>query len=300
VGYIILSGDLTGGGKPEEYAKVRAFIAGLSDYFKVEAQRFVIVPGNHDYDRKLSHQAYAIRDDKGFRKETFSFSEFLDYQGIDHKDAFARSANRIDIARAMDEYLKWGGFYEVFSVESPRVKKELLVSYARNILYQDVIPRYNIRQGETLERLFFYLLANSGGVLNHTTLAQTFDISDKTVREYLAYFEEVFLLKRIEKFHSKEKERIKAAKKIYALDNGFLQIAPSHSENLGRSLENLVFTQLNRTGKNVAYFREAKEIDFVCDRTLSRWPTGSTTTRPGNGSSRRSTPSLPSPTCPLP
>ena len=41
-------------------------------------------------------------------------------------------------------------------------------------------------------RLFFYLLSNITGVLNYTTLAKTFDISDKSVKEYINYFEDVF------------------------------------------------------------------------------------------------------------
>ena len=199
---------------------------------------------------------------------TFNFREFLDYKGIDFSDEFNRVKNKIDIARAKDEYLKWGGFYEVFEVSDEIVKKELLISYAKNIIYQDIIPRYNIRNSEVVERLFFYLLSITTGVLNYTTLSKTFGITDKTVKEYINYFEDVFLLKRIDRFHTKQKEKIKSTKKIYVLDNGFLQIAPSNSKNLGVQLENMVFNILNQTCEEVTYLKEVKEIDFKCKDNL--------------------------------
>ena len=200
--------------------------------------------------------------------DTFSFSEFLDYKEIDYRDEFNRVKNRIDIARAKDEYLEWGGFYEVFEVEDEMIKKEILISYAKNIIYQDIIPRYSIRNSEIVERLFFYLLNSATGVLNYTTLSKTFSVSDKTIKEYINYFEDVFLLKRMDKFHNKQKERIKSSKKIYALDNGFLQIASSNSKNLGNRLENMVFNILNQNCNELTYLKDGKEIDFKCEDNL--------------------------------
>ena len=199
---------------------------------------------------------------------TFNFKEFLDYKEIDYSDEFQRVKNRIDIARAKDEYLMWGGFYEVFEIEDAVVKKEILTSYAKNIIYQDIIPRYAIRNSEIVERLFFYLLNSATGVLNYTTLSKTFSMSDKTIREYINYFEDVFLLKRIDKFHNKQKESIKSSKKIYVLDNGLLQIASSNSKNLGNRLENIVFNILNQSCDALTYMKDTKEIDFRCEDKL--------------------------------
>ncbi len=195
---------------------------------------------------------------------TFNFTEFLDYKKIDYSDELNRVKNRIDIARAKDEYLEWGGFYEVFEVKDELVKKEILIAYAKNIIYQDIIPRYSIRNSEILERLFFYLLNSITGVLNYTTLSKTFSMSDKTIKEYINYFEDVFLLKRMDKFHNKQKERIKSSKKIYTLDNGFLQIASSNSKNFGNRLENMVFNILNQSCNELTYLKDSKEIDFKC------------------------------------
>ena len=198
--------------------------------------------------------------------DTFSFREFLDYNEIKYNDEFSKIKNKIEIKRAIDEYLKWGGFYEVFGVDE-EIKSEILLSYAKNIIYQDIVPKYSIRNSEVIERLYFYLVSNIGGILNYSTLSDIFGISDKTIKEYIKYFEDVFLLQRVDKYHTKQKEQIKSQKKIYSLDNGFLQIAPKHSKNLGNSLENMVFIELQKKDK-VTYLKDLYEIDFKCSNTL--------------------------------
>ena len=199
---------------------------------------------------------------------TFNFREFLNYKGIEYKDKIQRVANRIAIERAKDEFLKWGGFYEVFDANDESIKKDLLISYAKNIIYQDIIPRYGIRNYQIIERLFFYLLFNATNIINYTNLSKTFEVSDKTIKEYINYFEDTFMFKRIDKFHNKLKEQIKSSKKLYVLDNGFLQIATKGSLNLGAKLENSVFNLLNENYKDITYCKDKYEIDFCFDNTL--------------------------------
>ncbi|MFA6143582.1 MAG: ATP-binding protein [Sulfurimonas sp.] len=200
--------------------------------------------------------------------DTFSFKEFLDYLGIDFRDTIHKITNKIAMARAKEEYLQWGGFYEVFSIGDELTKKEILISYAKNIIYRDIVPRYGIRNSEVVERLFFYLVSNVGIILNYATLSQTFGISDKTIKEYIHYFEEVFLLQRIDRFHTKPKERIKSTKKIYVKDNGFLQVAPKNSANRGAALENIVFNALYQEENSLTYLKETYEIDFYSKEIL--------------------------------
>lgn len=229
--------------------------------------KFIITGSNssmlsNDLNTLLSGRSLNIHLD------TFSFSEFLDFKEINHSNEIEKINNKIAIKRAVEEYMNWGGFYEVFSIENENLKKEILLSYAKNIIYQDIIPRYNIRNSEVVERLFFYLLSNSCAILNYTTLAKIFEISDKTIKEYINYFEDVFLLKRLDKFHNKEKEQIKSQKKIYTLDNGLLQLSTKFSQNFGQKLENLVFNILNQNNENLTYLRDNYEIDFYTNKTL--------------------------------
>lgn len=200
--------------------------------------------------------------------DTFSFKEFLDYKKIDYSSELMQIKNRIDIARAKEEYLKWGGFYEVFEIEDEFTKKNLLISYARNIIYRDIVPRYNIRNSQTVEKLFFYLLNSATTILNYTTLSNTFELSDKTIKEYISYFEETFVMKRMDRYHTKPKERIKSVKKIYIKDNGFLQIAPKKTPNFGTLLENSIYNHLSSKTEEITYMNDTYEIDFYDENTL--------------------------------
>lgn len=213
--------------------------------------------------------------------DTFSFREYLTYLGIDFSDTIQRLSNRIAIDRAKEEYLAWGGFYEVFSTEDTLTKKEILTGYAKNIIYRDIVPRYGIRNSEVVERLFFYLLSNAGSMLNYQTLSQVFSVSDKTIKEYIRYLEEVFLMRRIDRFHTKPKERIKSMKKIYMQDNGLLQIASRASADRGKALENLVFCALYRKDTNLTYLKETYKIDFFVQNVLYQvsWEIGDEKTK---------------------
>lgn len=229
--------------------------------------KFIITGSNssllsNDLNTMLSGRTLAIHLDP------FSFQEFLNYKKIAYETLIERLSNRIDIARAKEEYLTWGGFYEVFSEPREHIKKEILISYVRNILYQDIVPRYGIRNSNELERLFFYLLSTATGILNYSKLAEIFDISDKSIKEYIGYFEDVFLVKRLDRHHNKPKERIRSLKKIYVTDNGFLQVAPKHSKNLGMALENQIFNILYAHDDKVTYMKEKYEVDFYSEKVL--------------------------------
>jgi hypothetical protein len=239
----------------------------IKSQYEVSDIKFIVTGSNSSM---LSNELNTILSGRSLNihLETFSFSEYLKFKDIAYASEIDRASNRIAITRARDEYLQWGGFYEVFTVNDPIIKKEILTSYAKNILYQDIIPRYGLRNAEAIERLFFYLLSNVTGVLNYTALANIFGISKKTVEEYIRYFEDVFLLQRIDKFHNKPKEQIKSSKKIYALDNGLLQIAPKHSDDLGKSLENAVFIKLNQGCERLSYLKETYEVDFYTGEAL--------------------------------
>lgn len=229
--------------------------------------KFIVTGSNssllsHDLNTLLSGRSLNIH------LNTFSFREYLHYLGIAYHDALSRTRNRIAILQAFDTYLQWGGFFEVFTAPTPAIRQAILLSYAQNILYQDIVPRHQIRNATTLEHLFFYLMTHVTGEINYTTLSQTFGISDKTLRDYLDHFEATFLIKRLERFHHKPKERIKAPKKLYALDNGFLQTATKPTRNLGQALENLVFIELQRRSNTLSYVRDTYEIDFFDGQIL--------------------------------
>jgi len=196
---------------------------------------------------------------------SFNFLEFLDYKKITHKTTLEQISNKIEISRAKDEYLKWGGYYSVISNSEDSIKKEYLKNIAEDIVLKDIVPRYNIKNSSAIKDLFFYIISNATTSLNYASLAKKIGIDAKMIKEYIGYFEDNFLISTISANHTKLTQQIKSTKKLYINDNGFLNLGINRSKNSGNILENMVFSILNQQDKEITYIKDKYEIDFCVD-----------------------------------
>lgn len=199
---------------------------------------------------------------------SFSFTEFLNYKNISYESRIKQVSNKIEIQRAKDEYLRWGGYYDVISTDDVLLKKEILKNIAEDVILKDIVPRYNIKNSSQIKDLFYYVVSNATTTLNYSSLAKKINIDAKTIKEYIGYFEDNFLVHTILAYHTKITEQLKSAKKLYLSDNGFLNLGINRSLNNGASLENEVFIILNKSCDEVTYIKENYEIDFRCGDTL--------------------------------
>ncbi len=197
---------------------------------------------------------------------SFNFREFLSYKEIEHSSALEIAQNRIAIKQALDEYLKWGGYYSVFSNQSETVKLGLLKNIAEDIILKDIVPRYSIKNSEAIRDLFFYVVSNATTQLNYSRLAKKIGIDAKSIKEYIGYFQDNFLIQTIPNYHTKLTEQIKSVKKLYLTDNGFLNLGVKRTSDRGAILENMVFTALNQ--EKLTYLLDGKECDFYVDGEL--------------------------------
>ena len=197
---------------------------------------------------------------------SFNFREFLNYKKIDHGSSLEIAQNRIKIKQALDEYLKWGGYYSVFSNSSSIVKLGLLKNIAEDIILKDIVPRYRIKNSEAIRDLFFYVVSNATTQLNYSRLAKKIGIDAKSIKEYIGYFKDNFLIQTIPNYHTKLTQQIKSIKKIYLTDNGFLNLGVKRTQDRGAILENMVFTALNQ--EKLTYLLDGKECDFYLDEKI--------------------------------
>jgi len=197
---------------------------------------------------------------------SFNFREFLTYKNIEHYSILTIVKNRIEIERAVDEYLKWGGYYSVFSNSNEQVKRSLLKNIAEDIILKDIVPRYSIKNSKEIRDLFFYVVSNATVSLNISKLAKKIAIDAKSVKEYIGYFQDNFLIQTIPQYHHKLTQQLKSTKKLYLTDNGFLNLGVNRSKEQGAMLENMVFTALNQEG--LTYLLDTKECDFYLDGEL--------------------------------
>lgn len=168
-----------------------------------------------------------------------------------------------------DDYMRNGGYPETIQARS--ITKSYLSTLFDSILLKDVAKRHNIRNTTDLYNLATYLLSNFCNPISANELAVELGLSSvTTTKKFCDYLKESYLFFYLPRFNNKLKLMNKAPKKVYIVDNGYVQsTAFNLSENLGRLLENQVFVELMRRGyipgQTLFYYRTRndREIDFV-------------------------------------
>ena len=177
--------------------------------------------------------------------------------------SFTESRKAIKTLKINDYFLN-GGFPEIVLLKKKEQIKLLAENYYKNIIYQDVIPRFGIKNSLEIENLSYYLLSNVGKELSYNTLKNISKLDDKTIKQYISYLEDANLLYLINNYNPSLKKQIGNNKKIYAVDFSFINyLGFNISPNYGRLLENAVYLDLRRKGKEIYFFKEGNECDFV-------------------------------------
>ena len=216
--------------------------------------------------RLLSSEMATILSGRSITKNIspFSFREVLKVKGLNVERKMDAAANEAKVVRFFRNYLKTGGFPEVVLEKSKELGKEILTNYYKNILYQDIVPRFEVKKMREIENLLLYLFSNIGQDYSYNSLGKYLKIQDKTVKEYISFFEKSFLLFEVSNYQYSIKKQENYPKRSYSADNGFINVVSfSFSENFGRFLENSVFIALLAKGKEIFYHREKFECDFL-------------------------------------
>jgi uncharacterized protein len=194
----------------------------------------------------------------------FSFPEYKEAKGE------GRTLSDAETAALAGEYLQNGGFPE--TLFSSINKKNYLLTLFESTIYKDIVKRYRITAAERIENLGRYLLSNTGSEYSYRSLVHVVRCkSDLTVRKYLRFLEEAFMLFSVPRFSFKVKEQAAQNKKIYSIDNGFITtVGFNASPNIGHLAENTVAVILERRklqGSFQYFFwknMKHEEVDFVC------------------------------------
>ncbi len=194
----------------------------------------------------------------------FSFGEFLRFKQYPwSKEAFYHTKARGKLKKYFNEYLKNGGMPEYLKYQDKIILKQIY----EDILYRDIAARYKIKEIKALRELTLYLLSNIAGLFSFNKLKQILNLgSANTVKSYVDYLENSFLIFTSRRFSYSLKQQFVAPKKIYAIDNGLIEaVAFQFSKNRGKYLENLVFLELRRRNSEVYYYltKNNFEVDFL-------------------------------------
>jgi len=204
----------------------------------------------------------------------FSLGELVRHGGgeVPDGDYQALRRHKTRIRSALATYLEWGSFPETCG-KPPEVARLILQQSFEDIIARDVVSRRGVRDARALRALAHYALTNVGNELSVTQTAKTLGISAETVREYLGYLEEVYLVFGVPYASPSLKVVNRRNEKMYAVDCGLRNVVSLRfSRDLGRSAENLAFLWLRHQGLAPRYWRNGAEVDFVVDAGGRRLP----------------------------
>ena len=194
-----------------------------------------------------------------FKLYPFSFKEYLSFNKIILTKMTTKQ--KIILKKQFSKYLIEGGLPEYLSTKNT----DYLRSLYESILYRDVMARYRLNKERTLKELINLCANNLSKEISFNSIKNTLGVgSTTTISDYFSYLENTYLLFLLPKYKYSLKKQIQSAKKLYLIDNGLAkQIGFSFSENYGKLLENQVFLELKRRNKELFYFREKNECDFL-------------------------------------
>src|SRR3989344_5908930 len=191
----------------------------------------------------------------------FSFKEFLKLEN--------KELTKSEIKEKLFYYANYGGYPE--PIVKKMDSKEYLSTLFSSIIYKDIIKRFKIRYPQAIEDLAVYLISNTANEFSYNSLSKiTKCKSVHTIEKYLSYLQEAFIFFKLEKFSFKVKEQMSSNKKIYCIDNGFINAkAFKFSQDMGKLYENLVAISLKKLEMNgfinIYYWKnvQQEEVDFI-------------------------------------
>lgn len=210
--------------------------------------------------------------------QPLSFSEFMtSFDGYEHD--------------GWQQYITFGGLPKLLEMKTDQEKSEYLKSIFEETYIKDIVERNNVRNSTEMEELLDVIASSIGGLTNPKKLSDTFKsvknvtIHPDTVKSYLDYFEDSFLISKTRRYDVRGKRYINSPMKYYFSDCGlrnarlgFRQIEETHL------MENVIYNELCRRGysvdvgcvddiftdENGKRTQKQLEIDFVCNLSSRR------------------------------
>lgn len=186
-----------------------------------------------------------------------SFEEYL---------LFSRTKQKKDYGKDFEKYIQIGSFPKLVLEKDSGKRAVLLREYFNNILYKDIVTRFDIRNIVSFKTVMQYLLTNISSKHSFNSIKKAFGIEVETAQDYADYANQAFLFFFLKKYDRNLKVQARNPQKVYTIDTGLRQAnAFYHSLDIGKLVENLCCIELLRRGHNLFYHQGDYEVDFLIE-----------------------------------
>jgi predicted AAA+ superfamily ATPase len=240
----------------DEVQTVPDFERELKAIYDLEESLYFIGSGSNSL--LVKHRSGALSGRHGrIHLRPMDFNEFLNFMNYHPKPSEAYLMENY-----LEEYIETGGIPEYILTRDPHYLEDLV----EDVIYKDILPRYNIRNPRMLMDLFFLLCQRAGQKMTPSKLSRILKVTPDTISNYISYLEEAFLIELVEK-EGTPNERKYSPKKVYINDQGILSNIGMNVP-IGSKVENLTFLALNDERIDPTYLDiGGKEIDLLINGT---------------------------------
>ena len=174
--------------------------------------------------------------------------------------SFAEYASAYDGTpyQAWKDYYTYGGMPFILSCATDELKEDYLASLIDNVYIKDIVDRNNVRYKRELENILDILSSGIGSFTNPVKLSHTFKsagqsaITDKTIKRYLDFLTDSFLVEKVDRYDIKGKKYIEALSKYYFVDVGLRNARLNYrQQEENHIMENIIFNELRIRGYRV-------------------------------------------------
>ena len=197
-----------------------------------------------------------------------------------------------DMYRGWAEYVVYGGLPLTVTMKTEEQKINYLTNLFKETYLKDIIERHHIEKTQELEDLVNILASAIGSLTNPPKIEATFKsairstISLNTIRQYIEYLEDAFIINKANRYNIKGRKYIGTPLKYYFEDVGlrnarlgFRQVEETHL------MENIIYNELRSRGysvdvgvvekrgtdENGKEYKNQLEIDFVANLGSKRY-----------------------------
>ena len=202
------------------------------------------------------------------------------------------SAYEGSVSQAWKDYYTYGGLPLILTRTDDEMKAEYLTTLLDKVYISDIVERNKVRNESELDELVNILASSVGSLTNPSKLVRTFasvkqsKITNKTVKKYLDYLTDAFLMDKALRYDDKGKKYIETPSKYYFVDVGIRNAKLNfRQQEENHIMENIIFNELKlrgyrvdvglvevvETADNGKRVQKGLEIDFIATRGNNKY-----------------------------
>ena len=237
-----------------------------------------VVSGSGSLELKENIHESLVGRKRVFELLPVSFEEFVNFRtGYRYQQNLKAyfDIEHEELLRFLHEYSTYGGYPAVVTENKKEEKYLLMNEIFSSYIQKDLSYLLNLDRPESFVKLIEWLSHTAGTGINYSTCSADIGLSLPTVKKYLWYAENTFIIKTLTPFYSNKRKEISKSPVVYFFDLGMKNFAFGNfgaelsQFNTGQIFENFIFSVLYQHVKNTNYrlhywrTTDMAEVDFV-------------------------------------